>query len=266
MRPTAIAFAVLAASGAGVIAWQRMQIVELRAQAAEQAVALGDNRQRIDELSGRLAVAEEAEEKTAGQLRAISEAAGLGRTTGAALGDDERRLILARYRDVIAQLNLSPAAASRLGDLLVDRVETVLAAESAAERAGVPDGSPDMARVESESISPLDQEIAAVVGPGAGQLFGAPSVVVVAPAPATYVLAGVPDESAPVAPEPAQVSPNPAYPYYGYAVYGVAGPGWERRGERPREPRSPVQVGNRAPDAPAQVVMPANLTAVRAPR
>jgi hypothetical protein len=228
VRSIAALVATLILAGAGVFCWQRSQIVHLRAQVAGQADALDDLSRRMDgETQGPAAV-----------LPAVfrSESPRGPDDAGAVLRADERRLILDQYKDVLAQMNLSPEAESRLKNLLADRVETVIDVENAAERVGFAEGSAESARAVALAVAEVDREIVGLVGAdGIRRIDGQPpaapepmvipepsappvvvTVVVQAPAPApTYY-----SDSAAPAPDTSAYAPYSPYPYF-YVVPGV---------------------------------------------
>ena len=59
---------------------------------------------------------------------------------------EERRLILDQYRDVLTQLNIPEPTATRLRDLLTERIEAVLDTEESAMREGFAEGSAETTR------------------------------------------------------------------------------------------------------------------------
>jgi hypothetical protein len=161
---------------------------------------------------------------------------------------DERRLILDEYRDVLAQMNLPPETASRLQDLLTDRVETVLDAQDAAVREGFAEGSAQMARAVSLAIAQVDSDIVGLVGQdGIRRIDGLPAVqqaepavVPLAPAP-VIVTVVVQAPSAPVvvyadsAAQPVGSDANSqfvSYPYSYYPLFATAAFPNESRGRR----------------------------------
>lgn len=142
-------------------------------------------------------------------------------------------MILSQYRDVLAQANLSEATASRLQDLLTDRVEAFLDAQDAARREGFAEGSSEMEHALSVAIAEDDRQISQLMSLVAGartsppappapseswaQPTAAPAVVVTvvgqAPVPNYVESALAPDAAAPYL-------PYYAYPSVGYLVVG----------------------------------------------
>jgi hypothetical protein len=228
VRSIAALLATLVLAGAGVFCWQRSQIVHLRAQVAGQADALDDISRRLDG---------EAQGPAAAFPAAFRSQSPRGPDdAGADLRADERRLILDQYRDVLAQMNLSPETESRIKNLLADRVETVIDVENAAERVGFAEGSADTARAVALAVAEVDREIVGLVGAdGIRRIDGQPpaapepmivpepaappvvvTVVVQAPPPAPVYYA----DSAASAPDSSAYVPYSPYPYF-YAVPGV---------------------------------------------
>jgi hypothetical protein len=189
---TIVAFAsALALAVIGVISWQRSQISRLQAQVSLQDGA-------IAELSDRFVA----------RAPAATEREALPRGTDAAMADlraDERRLILDQYRDVISQLNLAPETATRLQDLLTDRVETVLDAQNAAIQVGFAEGSAETARAVALAIAGVDRDIMSLVGADAVRRIDGPPA---APAPAPLV---APEPATPTVVTVVVQAPAPAY-------------------------------------------------------
>ena len=178
MRSTLSWVAILVMAGTGVFCWQRSQIVDLRAQVARQSDALADNERRVQDLSSMLIPA-------GGGVADAPAGHRVPDRDIASLRADERRIILDQYQDVVAEMNLPQAAASRLQDLLAERVETVLDAEDAALRAGFAEGSAETARAVTLAIAEVNSYIENVVGPeGIRRIDGAPSGVPAGPAEA----------------------------------------------------------------------------------
>jgi hypothetical protein len=222
------------AAGA-VFCWQRSQIVHLRAQVANQGEALAAISNRMDG-AGRVRTARATE-------------VGLSRGAGGPATDaraDERRLILDEYRDVLAQMDLPPETASRLQDLLTDRIETVLDAQDAATREGFAEGSAQMARAVGLAIAQVDRDIVGLVGQdGIRRIDGLPPVPQAEPAPAPPVVVSVvvqaPAPQATYAYEADQSAPADTAPY-GYYSYLPLYP--SAFGEnREREHRRPLGIG-----------------------
>jgi hypothetical protein len=238
--------AALILAGCGVFAWQRSQINRLRAQVTRQGEALDDLSLRVG--APRL-VGDTPVERT-GQSQAIA------RPRDAAFAEaraDERRVIVDEYRDVLSQMNLPPETASRLQDLLTDRVETVLDAQDAAVRVGFAEGSAQMARAVSMAIAQVDRDIVGLIGQdGIRRLDGTPTVQPEASVfPQAPVVVNVVVQ-APSAPLPAYAdstaAPAPqdagaqyvSYPYSYVPYYPVVAVAGEPRGRhRVPEPRKP---------------------------
>jgi hypothetical protein len=242
---------VLVLAGACVFYWQRSQIVQLRAQVARQGDALGDLSARVDE----------------GQPSAPARGFALASLRfppshasydggGAAMRAEERRIILEQYQDVLAQMDLPADKASRLLDLLTERIDTVLDAEDAAIRVGFAEGSAQAARAVSLAIAEVDRDIIGLVGADGMRridgLSAAPaSVQPVVPEPAAPVVVNVivqapaPQvayvDSAPV-PESADSTPGyVSYPYPYFPLYPISAVLNEPRGShRFIEPRNGV--------------------------
>ena len=179
--------AVLILGSAGIFWWQRSQIVQLRAMVARQGDALESNQRRTEDLSLLLVGANRGRMDARASAMPPASARWLRRQDddNAALRGDERRVILDQYRDAIAEMNLPAATASRLQDLLTDRIETVLDAEEAAIREGFAEGSSQTVRAVTVAVADLDREIVSLVGPNGSRLLdGYPSGT--APGPAVY--------------------------------------------------------------------------------
>jgi hypothetical protein len=231
MRSTLTCVAVLILAGGAVFFWQRSQIVHLRAQVARQGDALEGIAYRLDASIPHAGGASALSHATRAQTRRdVDDAGALARA-------DERRVILDEYRDVLARMNLPPETASRLQDLLTDRIETVLDAQDAAVREGFAEGSAEMARAVGVAITQVDRDILGLVGQdGIRRIDGLPAaqppeapvapqapasvvvnVVVQAPAPqALYAEAPAQAESSDVAAQYA------SYPYPYFPVYPIA--------------------------------------------
>jgi hypothetical protein len=178
VRSTLPLVALLILGGAGVFWWQRSQIVHLRGQVARQGDAL-------DDISLRLG----------GQARWAAATPGASRALGtlpnrhpdepsAEARDDERRVIVDQYRDVLAQMDLPPETAARLLELLTERIETVLDAQDAAVREGFAEGSAQTARAVGMAVSEVDRDIVGLVGPeGMRRIDGLPAAPQAEPAP-----------------------------------------------------------------------------------
>ena len=162
VRSTAALLSILVLGVAGVFLWQRSQIALLRAQVAQQGAVLADDRERLADLSVVLA------RPAVGRIEASSvrDRATLipnADYNGAVLRADERRVILGQYRDVLAELQLPAATASRLKDLLTDRIESFLDAQDAARQQGFAEGSAETERAVALAISDDDREIASLL-------------------------------------------------------------------------------------------------------
>jgi hypothetical protein len=153
-----LAWMLIVLAGVVVFSWQRLEIVHLRAQVASQQAALGDVQLRVADLSG----------------KPPSRESWLRRADGysAELRSDERNVILGQYQDVVAKMDLPPATASRLQDLLTDRIEAVLDAEDAATRQGFAKGSAAMSTAVGSAIADLDREISGLLGPEGSRRLG----------------------------------------------------------------------------------------------
>ncbi|HEY1763340.1 MAG TPA: hypothetical protein VGF85_00360 [Opitutaceae bacterium] len=157
MRSTAVVLGVLVVAAAGVVIWQRSQISALRTEMGAERAALADERDRLDSLASRLDPIPISEKAT----RSLAAPVSFMRTLEAsgALRADERRVILAQYRDVLAEANLPEGTASHLQDLLTDRVEAFLDAQDAARREGFAEGSAEMERAVALAIAEDDRQI-----------------------------------------------------------------------------------------------------------
>ena len=246
--------AILVLGGAGVFWWQRTQIASLRSQVARQGAALSENQDRVDRLSLVLAGAD-ARRADSRPFRATPARA--GRLLGTDYDDavmraDERRVILSQYRDALAELNLPEAAASRLEDLLTDRIEAFLDAQDAARMEGFAEGSAETQRAVALAISSYDRAIAELIGPDANgrldRLRTSPLPEdAVMPGPAAppvavtvYVQAAdAPDYaySAPPPAVPADYSPAPYYYLPSTGFFAAGGPGRPYTRPHPGAPR-----------------------------
>jgi hypothetical protein len=230
VRSTLACAAALILAGAGVFWWQRSQNALLREQIAEQGEALQSNQRRMEDLSLLLIAQNRGGMDGQASLRPPA-GTGRRRSTGnesAALRADERRLIMDQYSDVLAGMNLPAATASRLQDLLADRIEAVLDAQDAALQEGFAEGSAETARAVALAIDEVDRDIAGLVGAdGIRRLDGIPSAVppepaliFQPPAPVTVVTVVV---QAPGAPDTADAAAGPAvsdaYPLYSPFLY-----------------------------------------------
>lgn len=188
MRSTVAWIAALVVAGTGVFSWQRTQIAALREQVARQGADLAESRERMDLLSRLVEAPARTGAYAAPQARLSRPS---DADTGAAtLRADERRVIVGEYRDVIARMNLPDATASRLGDLLADRIEAFLDAQDAAERQGFSEGSAEMQGAVALAIAYDDRAIAQLLGSEANGrlnrlLFQAPPDPAVQPEPAS---------------------------------------------------------------------------------
>ncbi|HXQ79790.1 MAG TPA: hypothetical protein VN775_00665 [Opitutaceae bacterium] len=228
MRTTAGWIAALVLGGAGVFWWQRSQIASLRQQVARQGAALEDSRERVDELS-RLVTGPTAYRPLPARVSPRAERD----YDGAAVRAEERRVILGQYRDVLARMDLPPATASGLEDLLTDRVEAFLDAQDAAKRQGFAEGSAETEGAVAAAIAANDREIADFLGPDADRRLNRilvpaaaqPAVMPEAAAPPVVVTVVVQAPQAPdygnAAAQPAvSYADNPYSPYYFYPYPG----------------------------------------------
>jgi len=256
VRAISTGIAVLLLGGVGVFWWQRSQILSLRRE-------VDTLRQSQQELADLAYGGGEGKFGASVRLAASHPATGLRRAEDpeAVFRAQERRLILDQYRDVLAELNLPPATASRLQDLLTDRVETVLDAEDAAKREGFAEGSAEMAQAITVAIATFNRQIGEILGPdGAGRLTGytlpppAPAPSPAPPAPVTVVNVFVPaappsaygDVSAVPAVDSDASSPYLPYYYPSFATVVIGRNGGRRSGgaERPH-PGGSARVGLR---------------------
>ena len=192
MRSSIAGMAILVLAGAGVFSWQRSQNAALRAQIAEQGEALQNNQRRVEDLSLQL-IAQNRKGVARAPRHLSASAVGLrpSDNDSAAAKADERRVIMDQYSDVLAQMNLSPATASRLQDLLTDRIEAVLDAQDSAREEGFADGSAETARAVALAVDEVDRDLATLVGPdGIRRLDGFPLMASSEPA-------GIPQQAAP---------------------------------------------------------------------
>jgi hypothetical protein len=252
MRSMAAALGLLVVTAAGMLVWQRGQISSLRAEVGAERAALANERDRLDALASQLDPAP-APEPT--RMSAV-QAALVRSPDPVSLRADERRVILAQYRDVLAQANLPEATAARLQDLLADRVEAFLDAQDAARREGFAEGSAEMQRAIAGAIAEDDRQIGALMNlvenirqaatpaPAPMEPWGPPAT----PAVVVTVVNQAPAETAPGYGEPAP-GPDltlPVAPSYSYFPVGyIFGGGLSRPfvGARPglaRPHRSPV--------------------------
>jgi len=249
MRSTLIWVAVLLAGTAGIVSWQHAQIAGLRGQLAQQAAVAQDNQRRLAEISSFLRRAG----RPAGEMSSLGISP--AEAEGALSRADERRLILSQYQDILTEMNLPPATAARLQNLLEERVYTVLDAEDAAVREGFAEGSAETTRAVSVAVADVDREIGTLLGPAGSRQFipatYAPAPAPPAPVPVVVTVAiengAAPDYAAPYAvPQAAAAAPpaydTSAYPYNYYPAAGVVFStfvGRPARGFR-REPGRPV--------------------------
>ena len=228
MRSTLAWLAIPVLAAGGIFCWQQSQIIHLRAQVARQADAIG--------------VSLDGPAPPAPALPPL----GLRRSdvNSAAARADERRLILDQYQDIIAEMNLPATTASRLQDLLTDRVEAVLDAQDAAMREGYAEGSAETARAVTLAIAEVDRQIADLIGTSGNRVLDglppavAPEPAVAPPPPAPLVVVNVVVPSAPAYAEsaaPAQpaASPDATAVYSSYPYYAVTDVLVARGGIRP---------------------------------
>ncbi len=224
MRTTAALVAILLLGGASVILWQRSQIAALRGQVNEQGAALAGDRGRLDELS--LQMDRAAEQPGLGRATALRASFVHSADYGSAARADERRVILAQYRDVLSQVNLPEEAAGRLQYLLADRVEAFLDAQDAARREGFAEGSAAMERAVALAIGEDDRLIAELLAGAGDRHLDRSSVPLPAeppfqPAPAApTVVVNVVNQAPYGAPAADQTATPPAdYAAAGYAPF-----------------------------------------------
>jgi hypothetical protein len=254
MRATTPLLGVLVLAAGGVIFWQRSQIASLRSQVGDQGAALAGERERLDELASRL------DSAPSPRLPALRASFVRAPESSATLRADERRVILGQYRDVLAQAGLPEATASRLQDLLADRVEAFLDAQDAARREGFAEGSADMERAIALAIADDDRQISELLSLNANGRLNAPPAPSpvepwVAPAPAAPAVVVTVVNQAPAeapAADLAAEAPGPygagAYlPYYYYPPVGYFAVGGL---SRPFESRPGLQRPHRSPVAP----------------
>lgn len=245
----------------GAILWQRTEIARLRADAARQQASL-------EQLSDRIAAAEDAQARAEDRMAAIAVAALSRRAPATFAREAERRLILSRYRDLLAELSLPAATRARLEDLLVDRVETVLDAEDAGEREGIAEDSPAMTSAELQAVAGVDRAIVELLGSREAALLAAPAgssaaapEVQVAVSPPVVVVAPIPE------PAPADYAAPPAGSavpvYYTLPVFDYVGGGWAVHPRGPPERRRRPEPGAGPPSAPSIAVAATGISAVR---
>ncbi len=235
MRTTAALAAILFLGGASFILWQRSQIAALRGQVDAQGAVLAGDRERLDEISQQV----DPTGEQSGVARAATLRASFVHPTdyGSAARAEERRVILAQYRDVLARVNLPDDAAGRLQDLLADRVEAFLDAQDAARRQGFAEGSAAMERAVALAIGEDDRLIAELLAAARDHRLERPNIPVpaeppVEPAPAApTVVVNVVNQAPYGTPAPDQTAPPAAdfpaatyapfyYPPMGFVVVG----------------------------------------------
>lgn len=207
MRAILVCAAVLILGAVGILSWQQSEIAHLSAQLARQSAVPAPEDVRSPNVRPQYAVA---------------------RVSPWGLSADERNYILDQYRGVLAKMNLPPATASRLEDLLTERIAAALDAQDESARYGFADGSPESTRAESYAIAHVDQEIAALVGAEADErlnwlLAGSPAPVA---APTIVVNVVTPPPVVPVEVDTAAQpeydytysQPAPYYYNYGYPI------------------------------------------------
>jgi hypothetical protein len=233
VRSTGILIAIPILAAGGLFWWQRSQIAALRAVVVQQGYALQDDRMQMDDLSRWLSGSRRHGLSAQSELASTTRPKGLRRSDddSAALRSDERSVIVDQYRDVLAQMALPRETASRLLDLLTDRIDAVLDAQDAAMREGYAEGSAETARAVALAVAGVDREIATLVGVDGGRRLDgfAPTLAPepVAPPAQTDVptVVNVVVQNSP-APSYADMGvatePSAAYPsYYPYAFYPV---------------------------------------------
>jgi hypothetical protein len=208
-----IVVVLLVMAAANLFWWQHYQIAGFRAQLAEQEQVLAERSADPSGFSRSSEVASASWRPRAtsgGMIRAD-----LPRTE--ARGED-RNLILDQYQDAIAQLNLPPATASRLRDLLANRVQAILDAEDSARREGYAEASAVAQQAVALAIAQEDQRIVQLIGlVGERRLDGqgpASADATYAAAPTTAVVLNLPP-----APTPDSSAVQAAYCAANYATY-----------------------------------------------
>jgi hypothetical protein len=222
---------------------QQWQLIHLRRQLAQQAVALTEGRQQISALTGQLAEAAAARAGARDPLRRPG-------VEGAFWREDERRLMLSGYAGFLAQANLPPGRSD---------------ARDAASQQGIAEGTPDMAQATQLATADIDREIAGLLGtsptPFLPEAVPAVETPAYAAAPAYPVYLGAPPEApayaylsaAPAAPAEQVAAESPAVEYVPvngvYYIVRREGRFDERPlegrrfvgGPRPPEGRSPLE-------------------------
>jgi hypothetical protein len=241
---------LLVIAGANLFWWQHYQIASYRAQLEDRQLLPSGHHYRRSGYP---------RDSAATPAAWTPHAASSGGLTRADLNQsdsqaDDRNLILDQYRDAIAELNLPPEKASRLLDLLDDRVQAVLDAEDNARRQGYAEASAVAQRAVAMAIAQEDQRIVQLIGlvgqrtlegQGASAPPAAPTTVVVnvMPAPASDYAAPA-YAAAPPAYDAGDYAAYTTYPYIypypnfyttgiGYANYGRGGRAYAARGAGP---------------------------------
>jgi len=257
MRSTVawVVVVLLVFAGANLFWWQHYQIATYRAQLAEQDQALTGRSMRPSGYahgSASSSVAWSPHSARSGLTRAD-----LNPNDQHA---EDRNLILDQYRETIAQLNLPPATASRLEDVLAERVQAVLDAEDAARREGYAAASAVAQQAVAMAIAQEDQRIVQLIGLAGERSLDAqgsavqPAIQVLPPAPVIVNVmsapAAAPDySSAPVAAaaDSGDYGAYSTYPYLysypylytpavGYLNYGRSGRSYPSRRVSPARP------------------------------
>lgn len=80
------------------------------------------------------------------------------------LRKQERRTLFSRYGEVFAAMNLPPDQLAKLKNLVLDQQEAPTDARDAALRAGIQDGTPEMAKAQAQAASQVAKEVQALLG------------------------------------------------------------------------------------------------------
>lgn len=152
--------ALVAIGATNLLWWQQSRIEVYRTRLAWQAAAPAE-----------ASVGDPAPRAMFAAYRPSAAAGGSARTelspreaASSPLSNEERQLILDQYRDAMAQLNLSPAVAARLQDLLVERIQAILAVEDQARRQGYAEASALVEQAVAQTIAREDERIVSLIG------------------------------------------------------------------------------------------------------